>query len=96
MALALQPLGPYRYRASDRSAAMLAVAREKAARAGSSVVFEQADFTDYRVAEPVDVALLLFDGLNYLLKPEASGRCFGARGRRCGPAACLSSTRARR
>ncbi|BBM69969.1 class I SAM-dependent DNA methyltransferase [Rhodothermus marinus] len=70
LALALQPMGPYRYRASDRSAAMLAVAREKAARAGSPVVFEQADFTDYRVAEPVDVALLLFDGLNYLLEPE--------------------------
>ncbi|SHK76897.1 class I SAM-dependent methyltransferase [Rhodothermus profundi] len=70
LALHLQPLGPYSYRASDRSAAMLEVAREKAARMGSPVVFEQADFTRYCVAEPVDVVLLLYDGLNYLLEPE--------------------------
>ncbi len=70
LALALQPMGPYRYQASDRSAAMLTVAREKAIRAGIPVVFEQADFTDYHVAEPADVVLLLFDGLNYLLEPE--------------------------
>ncbi len=70
LALALQPLGPYHYRASDRSEAMLKVAREKAARRGCSIVFEQADFTDYRAPEPVDVVLLLYDGLNYLLKPE--------------------------
>lgn len=70
LALALQPMGPYRYHATDRSAAMLAVAREKAACSNSPVVFSEADFTNYRVAEPVDVVLLLFDGLNYVLEPE--------------------------
>jgi SAM-dependent methyltransferase len=70
LALALQPMGPYRYWATDRSPAMLAVARHKAACQGSPVVFEMADFTDYRVDEPFDVVLLLFDGLNYLLEPE--------------------------
>ena len=35
------------------------------------VQYEVADFTNFRVSEPVDVVLLLYDGLNYLLEAEA-------------------------
>ncbi len=70
LALALQPLGPYRYTATDRAPAMLRVARRKAARAGVPVAFDVADFADFRVAEPVDAVVLLYDGLNYLLVQE--------------------------
>lgn len=77
LALRLQPLGPYHYQASDRSAAMLEMAREKTARTGIPIVFEQADFTAYRVAQQVDVVLLLYDGLNYLLEPAGVQALFG-------------------
>lgn len=73
MARWLQPRGPYRYLATDRSAAMLAVARRKA-RAGSLPIrFRQVDFTRLEddlpeMADTFDAVLLLYDGLNYLLK----------------------------
>lgn len=70
LAVRLQPLGAYDYLATDRSAAMLDVARRKAARAGVPLRFGELDFTDFAVEEPVDVVLLLYDGLNYLLEPE--------------------------
>ena len=69
----LQPRGPYRYLATDRSEAMLAVARRKARLQELPIRFRAVDFT--RIAEDLpeaerafDAVLLLYDGLNYLLK----------------------------
>ncbi|RMH65542.1 MAG: class I SAM-dependent methyltransferase [Bacteroidetes bacterium] len=69
LALELQPRGPFRYLATDREPQMIRVARRKAEHLGRSVLFDVADFTSFRVAEPVDAVLLLYDGLNYLLEP---------------------------
>lgn len=74
LALALQPLGDYRYAGTDRIEEMLDVAREKAAFEGAEIQFEQADFTDFAVDIQVDAVLLLFDGINYLLEPEPISR----------------------
>jgi SAM-dependent methyltransferase len=70
LALALQPRGPYRYRATDGSAEMIRIARRKAAMENAPIRFEVADFTDFRVDEPVEAVVLLYDGLNYLLEGE--------------------------
>jgi SAM-dependent methyltransferase len=59
-----------RYLATDRSAAMIRVARAKAKQLGrdaQGLRFDVADFTDFASDEPFDAALLLYDGLNYLL-----------------------------
>lgn len=69
-AFAFVPRGAYRYLATDGSRMMLEVARRKAAMEGVDVRFERADFTDFRVDQPVDVILLLYDGLNYLLEKD--------------------------
>lgn len=68
LAMVLQPQGGYRYLATDISDAMLNVARQKAAEENADVRFDLADFTDFNVDQPVDVILLLYDGLNYLLE----------------------------
>jgi ubiquinone/menaquinone biosynthesis C-methylase UbiE len=70
LAVALQPMGGYRYTATDRSAEMIRHARHKAAQARVSVTFGVADFTDFQVEEPVNAVVLLYDGLNYLLEKE--------------------------
>ncbi len=70
----LQPLGPYRYTATDGSAAMIRRAR---AHAPDAIRFEVADFTDFSAAAPVDAAVLLYDGLNYLLEEETVAALFG-------------------
>ena len=70
LALALQKHGPYRYRATDRSPEMIAVARAKAERAGMPVEFAVEDFTRFEVGERFDVAVLLYDSLNYLLEED--------------------------
>ena len=70
LALALQPRGPYRYRATDGVPEMIRVARRKAEVAGLPIAFDVADFTDFEVDEPVDAVVLLYDGLNYLLETE--------------------------
>ncbi len=54
----------------DRSAAMLAVARGKVAQAGFPVEFIQADMRSFKVPKPVDLAICLFDSINYLLEPS--------------------------
>lgn len=69
-ALALQPLGPYEYLATDGAAPMVRVAEAKADLEDAAVQFAVADFTDFRVDAPVDAVLLLYDGLNYLLEPR--------------------------
>lgn len=70
LALCLQPLGGYAYLATDRSPAMVRMARRKVEHEGLPVEVAEADFTSFEVAEPVDVVLLLYDGLNYLLELE--------------------------
>ena len=70
LAVALQPMGGYQYIATDRSAEMIDHARRKAAQAAVPISFDVADFTDFQVDETVDVIVLLYDGLNYLLKKE--------------------------
>jgi SAM-dependent methyltransferase len=70
LALELQPLGPYRYAGTDLSEDMLRVARAKAELAGAPIHFARADFTDFRADPPVDVLILLYDGLNYLLAED--------------------------
>jgi SAM-dependent methyltransferase len=59
-----------RYLATDRSPAMIRVARAKAKQVGrmaQGLRFDVADFTDFAFDEPFDAVLLLYDGLNYLL-----------------------------
>ncbi len=68
LALALQPLGPYRYAATDGAPAMIRVARRKAEAAGAPIPFAVADFTCFEAEAPVDAVVLLYDGLNYLLE----------------------------
>ena len=70
LALALQPLGDYRYTATDASAEMIRVARRKAELEDLPIRFEVADFAGFgEVAEaPADAVVLLYDGLNYLLE----------------------------
>lgn len=70
LAVRLQPRGGYRYRATDRSPAMIRLARAKAERHEVPARFAVADFTDYDAREPADAALLLYDGLNYVLRED--------------------------
>lgn len=70
LGLELQPLGPYHYAGTDRSAHMIRVARAKAEMMNPSLQFDVADFTNFRVDRPVDVLILLYDGLNYLLEED--------------------------
>lgn len=70
-ALELVRLHPYRYLATDAVPGMIQVAQAKAAMEAAPVQFAVADFTNFRVDQPVDVVLLLYDGLNYLMEPEA-------------------------
>lgn len=68
LATMLQPKGDFRYLATDISAEMINVGRHKAEEEGVEVRFERVDFTDFEIDQPVDVILLLYDGLNYLLE----------------------------
>ena len=68
LAVRLQPMGPYRYTATDGQPAMLRVARKKAEARGLPIRFREAQFADFEVSVPVDAVILLYDGLNYLLE----------------------------
>ncbi|MEM6647382.1 MAG: class I SAM-dependent methyltransferase, partial [Bacteroidota bacterium] len=69
-AFAFQEWGPYDFVAIDASPQMTEVARRKAEMYNAKVQFEVADFTNFRLEHPVDFAVLLYDGLNYLLLEE--------------------------
>lgn len=69
-ALELQPRGRYEYLATDRSADMIRIAREKADARNLPVTFAEADFLSFDVSTRYGVVLLLYDGLNYLLDPD--------------------------
>lgn len=81
-AVALQPQGPapagYAYRAFDGAAAMVAAAREKVQRAGRPVAVDVLAFGDPVPGPPVDVVVLLYDGLNYLLELDDVERLLGS------------------
>ena len=76
LALELQPLGPYQYHGTDGSPAMIRVAEAKADLYNADVTFSVADFTAFTTDTPVDVVLLLYDGLNYLLDPADVRKLF--------------------
>ncbi|MBT8400937.1 MAG: class I SAM-dependent methyltransferase [Rhodothermia bacterium] len=60
-----------RYRATDGSASMVRVAREKSALYGSAIDIDVLDFTavDPLSKPGYDLVLLLYDGINYLTTP---------------------------
>lgn len=68
LALELNTWEAYDYLGTDLSPQMIAIAREKAAAVEAAVQFTVMDFTQLQVPTPVDVVLLLYDGLNYLLE----------------------------
>ncbi len=57
-----------RYRATDGSAAMVHVAREKSKMFGAAIDFDVLDFTaiESRGESRYDIVLLLYDGINYM------------------------------
>lgn len=69
-AMHLQPLGDYDYTATDKCPEMIAVARDKARANEANISFEIEDFSNYSAGKQHDVVILLYDGLNYLLKEE--------------------------
>ncbi len=77
LAIELQPLGSYRYMATDGSAAMVRVAERKAELHGANVAFAVADFTSFHTDAQADALVLVYDGLNYLVD-EADVRSFFA------------------
>lgn len=83
----LQPLGPYRYTATDGSAAMIRRARQEAC--ATDVAFGVADFAAFRTEDPVDAVVLLYDGLNYLLREEAVAALFACAARALRPGGVL-------
>lgn len=72
LALALQPLGPrpggFAMCGLDASADMIRVAERKAARAGAPVAFAVGAFGAPIPGPPPDAVVLVYDGLNYLLR----------------------------
>lgn len=87
LALDMQERGDFRYVGTDKSPAMIRVARAKAklhslpsTRSGDAAAgdlrFAVADFTDFRTDEPFDAVLLLYDGLNYLLEENEVAALF--------------------
>lgn len=78
LAIELYRYGYEDYLATDVSVPMLDVARRKADTAGVDIRFAQLDFSTFTLQEPVDVLLLLYDGMNYLLDIEAIRSLFGS------------------
>jgi SAM-dependent methyltransferase len=73
----------YRVIGVDRSEAMLAVLRSKVGSFPISVL--QADMRDFRLPEPADAAISLYDSINYLLTRDDLERCFRAVSRNLKP-----------
>ena len=59
----------YRVIGIDRSPEMLAIAREKAVRAGLEITFIEADMRHFQLSSAVDLVTCLYDSINYLLEP---------------------------
>ncbi len=67
LAVELTTLASYRYMATDASPAMIDVARRKMTKHGAPVQCQVADFRDLTLEDQFDIALLLYDGINYLV-----------------------------
>jgi SAM-dependent methyltransferase len=74
LAITLAPMGPFNITATDGSEAMVAVAKLKPPPEDGAVSFGVLDFRDNAdsgtAPGPFDAALLLYDGLNYLLEEK--------------------------
>ncbi|MDZ7714867.1 MAG: class I SAM-dependent methyltransferase [Balneolaceae bacterium] len=66
LALSLDELECYEILGTDKSPAMIAQAKKKASEIGSSVRFEQMDFLEINLDRKFDVAVSIFDSINYL------------------------------
>lgn len=66
MALSLEELDCYDITATDGSADMIRIAKEKANHTGSSVNFITMDFLELEFEKKFDVVFMVFDSLNYL------------------------------
>lgn len=69
-AFTFQPRGPFQYMGIDLSPQMIHVAKAKAEMYNAPIQFGVANFVNFRVDVPVDFAVLLYDGLNYLLQEQ--------------------------
>ena len=66
----------YQVTGVDRSSGMLEVARQKAKEEGLEINFIEADLCSFQVKERYDLAISLFDSLNYILKLEDLKKVF--------------------
>ena len=66
----------YQVTGVDRSSGMLEVARQKAKEEGLEINFIEADLCSFQVKERYDLAISLFDSLNYILKLEDLQKVF--------------------
>lgn len=66
----------YRVAGLDLSEPMLAVARDKAARQHRDIPFTQADMTAFSLPERYDLAVCLYDSINYLLSLDDVRKAF--------------------
>ncbi len=69
----------------DVSAYQLAIAREKAKRAGLEVRFVRADMRSFDLGQTFDAAICMFGAFGYLLKPSDVVRCLRSVGRHLRP-----------
>lgn len=69
MAISLDELECYEIVATDRSPAMIEVARRKGRELNAGVEFRVMDFLDVSVDQRFDVAVSVFDSVNYLMEP---------------------------
>lgn len=66
VALSLEELDCYDITATDGSAEMIRVAKNKATANGSEILFRQMNFLDFDLQGRFDVVYMIFDSLNYL------------------------------
>ena len=66
IALSLDELDCYQITASDKSAEMITVAKEKVAAQNSDIRCMVVDFLDIQLEEQFDIILIAFDSVNYL------------------------------
>ncbi len=65
----------------DLSRAQLAIAREKAARAGLAIHFVRGDMRSFDLGQSFDAAVCMFGAFGYLLSPSDVVRCLHSLGR---------------
>ncbi len=83
--LAVCQLRETRYTGLDRSPEMVAVAQRKSEALGLRCEWVVADYQQFVPEEPVDLVLLLYDGLNYATEPAQLKGLFGSVGRSLRP-----------